>query len=67
MIKVDSFFELKNADKNQVRASDERISEIASTMLPSEYMDACTVAKDFLASLDPATPFIYEDLPALEL
>jgi putative SOS response-associated peptidase YedK len=47
--------------------SDERIMEIASTQYPSELMDACTVAKDFLASLDPATPFVYEDLPALEL
>lgn len=45
----------------------EWIMEIASTQYPSEMMDACTVAKDFLASLDPAAPFIYEDLPALEL
>ncbi len=47
--------------------SEERIMEIASTMYPSEYMDACTVAKDFLASLEPAEPFTYEDVPALEL
>lgn len=47
--------------------SEERIMEIAATMYPSEYMDACTVAKEFLASLDPAAPFTYEDVPALEL
>lgn len=47
--------------------TEERITEIASTQYPTELMDACSIAKDFLASLDPATPFIYEDLPALEL
>ncbi|WP_448635402.1 SOS response-associated peptidase [Pedobacter panaciterrae] len=47
--------------------SEERITEIAKTQYASNEMDACTVAKDFLTKLEPATPFVYEDLPALEL
>ena len=47
--------------------SDERIMKIASTQFPSELMDNCTVAKDFLASLNPAKPSICEELSALEL
>lgn len=47
--------------------SEERISEIAKTQYSSLEMDACTVAKEFLGSLEPSTPFEYEDLPALEL
>jgi putative SOS response-associated peptidase YedK len=47
--------------------SDERITEIASFQYPAKQMDACTIAKDFLATLEPATPFAYEDLPALQL
>ena len=46
--------------------SDERITEIALTQYPAKQMDACTIAKEFLSSLEPATPFIYEGLPALE-
>jgi putative SOS response-associated peptidase YedK len=46
--------------------SDERITEIALTQYPEKQMDACTIAKEFLSTLEPATPFIYEDLPALE-
>lgn len=47
--------------------TDERITEIAKSQYPAEEMQACTIAKDFRESLEPATPFIYEDLPALEL
>jgi putative SOS response-associated peptidase YedK len=46
--------------------NDEQITEIALTQFPSKYMDACTIAKEFLATLEPSTPYIYEDLPALE-
>ena len=44
-----------------------RILEIAATQIPVEEMQACTIAKDFREALDPAKPFEYEDLPALEL
>lgn len=47
--------------------SDERIIEIAKTGYPAEEMTACSIAKEFLASLDPTEPFDYPDLPALEL
>jgi putative SOS response-associated peptidase YedK len=43
-----------------------RITEIAKTQYPSEEFTACTIAKDFKTALDPATPFIYEDLPMIE-
>ena len=44
-----------------------RITEIARTQYPSEAFTACTVAKDFKTSLEPALPFVYEDIPELEL
>lgn len=46
--------------------SDERILEIARTGYPAKKMQACTIAKDFRESLNPAEPFKYEDLPALQ-
>jgi putative SOS response-associated peptidase YedK len=46
--------------------SDERITEIASSQFPAKQMDACSIAKEFLTTLEPATPFLYEDLPAIE-
>jgi putative SOS response-associated peptidase YedK len=46
---------------------EKRISEIACTQYPAEEMQACTIAKDFREVLEPAKPFAYEDLPALEL
>jgi len=46
--------------------SDEQITGLASTQFPAKRMDACTIAKEFLSSLEPAEPFEYEDLPALE-
>lgn len=46
--------------------SDERITEITSSQFPAKPMDACTIAKEFLSMLEPSTPFIYEDLPAIE-
>jgi len=46
---------------------EERINELAATIYPAEEMEACSIAKDFKEKLQPAEPFIYEDLPALEL
>lgn len=46
--------------------TDDRITEIALSQYPAKQMDACSIAKEFLSTLEPATPFIYEDLPALE-
>jgi putative SOS response-associated peptidase YedK len=46
-------------------ADEKRIREIAISQYPAEKMDACSIAKDFIQSLDPASPFVYEDLPAL--
>jgi hypothetical protein len=46
---------------------EKRISEIACTQYPADEMQACTIAKDFREVLEPAKPFAYEDLPALEL
>lgn len=47
--------------------TEDRIIEIGRTQFPSEQMEACTIAKDFRDQLDPAKPFQYEDLPAIEL
>ncbi len=44
-----------------------RILKIADTQYPAEQMQACTIAKDFREVLEPAKPFEYEDVPALEL
>lgn len=46
--------------------SDERIQQIALTQYDYKKMQACSIAKDFRQSLNPAEPFAYEDLPALE-
>jgi putative SOS response-associated peptidase YedK len=47
--------------------SDEEILQIAATQFPYQQMDACTVASDFLAKLDPTEAFEYENLPAINL
>ena len=47
--------------------SEERISEIARYQFPETQMEVCTISKDFRNSIEPAAPFVYEDLPALEL
>jgi len=43
-----------------------RISAIAKTQFPANRMEACSIAKDFRDTLEPAKHFAYEDLPALE-
>jgi len=47
--------------------SEERILEIAASQFPAQKMEACTIAKEFRSALEPAVPFEYEDLPAIEL
>lgn len=46
---------------------EERITEIARYQFPTQQMEACTISKDFRSDLEPAAPFVYEDLPTLEL
>jgi putative SOS response-associated peptidase YedK len=46
--------------------SEQRIKEIAFTQFPSDLMQACTIAKDFKEQLEPAKPFVYENLPMIE-
>ena len=46
---------------------EQRIKEIARFQYPAEQMQACTIAKDFRDSLNPASAFQYNDLPSLEL
>ena len=46
--------------------SEERITEIASTQYSSSEMDACSIAKDFLESGAPTTPFEHAGLPPLD-
>jgi len=43
-----------------------RITQIGLTQFPAKRMDACSIDKEFLKSLEPSKPFEYEDLPALE-
>ena len=43
------------------------IKQIASYQLPSEYMTAYTIKKDFKTAADPLEPFEYEDLPPLDI
>lgn len=45
--------------------TEERISTIARFQYPAVEMEAYSIAKDFREAVDPAAPFIYEDLPAL--
>lgn len=47
--------------------TDDEILQIAATQYPYQQMSACSVASDFLGKLDPAEPFIYDNLPAIEL
>ena len=46
---------------------EERITEIARSQYPASKMEAYSIAKDFREALEPAKPFVYEDLPALAL
>ena len=46
--------------------SEERISEIGTTQFPSDQMTSCTIEKNFKEQLEPAKPFVYEDLPMIE-
>ncbi|MEP6713679.1 MAG: SOS response-associated peptidase family protein [Ferruginibacter sp.] len=45
--------------------TEERITQLATNQFPVEKMKAHTVAKDFLANVDPTEEFIYPDLPDL--
>lgn len=45
----------------------ERIKAIASYQLPSEFMNAHTIAKDFKLLEDPTAEYEYEDLPTLDI
>ena len=47
--------------------SEGRIIELAKTQYDANKMEACSIAKEFKASLNPAEPFEYENLPALEI
>jgi putative SOS response-associated peptidase YedK len=47
--------------------SEERIREISSFQLPSEYLQTHTIAKDFKITEDPLKEFYYENLPALDI
>jgi putative SOS response-associated peptidase YedK len=47
--------------------TEQRIKEIASYQLPSEYMFAYTIAKDFRTAENPLETFEYEALPDLDL
>lgn len=44
-----------------------RIKEIAAYQLPSEYMWAYTIRKDFKTAPNPLEPFEYEDLPEIDI
>jgi putative SOS response-associated peptidase YedK len=46
---------------------EKRITEIALTQCPFSSMQAIPIAKDFIGSGQPSKPFLYEDLPALDL
>ena len=43
-----------------------RIAEIAKFQLPSEYMVAFTIQKDFRTAEDPLAEVDYPELPALD-
>lgn len=43
-----------------------RITETALTVYPSEGFTAYTIAKDFKTALEPTEKFVYEDMPELE-
>lgn len=45
----------------QAGLSEERIKEIASYQLPSDKMEAWTIAKDFLYKADPTQPYHYPE------
>ncbi len=46
--------------------SEDRIQEIASFQLPSEYMEAHTIRKDFRTASNPTEAFEYAELPPLD-
>lgn len=45
--------------------SEDRITEVGTTVFPSDQMAAHTIAKDFKEQLEPAKPFVYKDLPMI--
>ncbi|MBX9780512.1 MAG: SOS response-associated peptidase [Chitinophagaceae bacterium] len=47
--------------------NEERIKEISCYQLPSEYMYAYTIAKDFKLQEEPCMGFDYEELPDLDI
>ncbi len=47
--------------------SEDRITELATSIFPAKQMEACTIDKEFRKSLEPTKAYAYEDLPALEL
>jgi putative SOS response-associated peptidase YedK len=44
-----------------------RISEIANWQIPWENLSYYTLARDFLNSSNPLAPFVYPDLPPLDI
>lgn len=47
--------------------TDEEILKIAGYQIPSEQMNAYSIAKDFRTAVNPLTPFDYAELPALDI
>jgi putative SOS response-associated peptidase YedK len=49
------------------KLTEKRISEIANWQIPWENLSYYTLAKDFLNSSNPVAPFVYPDLPPLDI
>jgi len=47
--------------------TEQEIRDISAYQLPSEYMSAYTIAKDFKTALNPLEPFEYEELPEIDI
>jgi putative SOS response-associated peptidase YedK len=47
--------------------SEAEIKQIAAYQFPSENMNAYTIAKDFKTALNPLAPFIYDELPEIDI
>lgn len=45
---------------------EDRITEVGTTVFPSDQMTGYTIAKDFKEALEPAKAFVYEELPMIE-
>lgn len=46
--------------------SEDRITEVGTTVFPSEQMTAHTIAKDFKTALEPEKAFVYSEYPMIE-